>query len=60
MNNHKLISIDLAKNVFQVCILDDHNNIISNKKVKRKKLIETVMQSTAKRIIMESWYSGNS
>jgi len=59
MNNHKLISIDLAKNVFQVCILDDHNNIISNKKVTRKKLIETVMQSTAKRIVMESCYSSN-
>ena len=28
MNNHKLISIDLAKNVFQVCILDDHNNTV--------------------------------
>ncbi|BCE02771.1 hypothetical protein TYM08_P2834 [Marinicellulosiphila megalodicopiae] len=59
MSNHKLISLDLAKNVFQVCILIEHNKVISNKKVTRKKLIETVMQSDSKRIVMESCYSSN-
>jgi hypothetical protein len=26
MNNNSVMSIDLAKNVFQVCLLNPHNN----------------------------------
>lgn len=33
MNNNSVISIDLAKNVFQVCLLNPHNKITTNKKI---------------------------
>jgi len=37
------MSIDLAKNVFQVCLLNPHNKITTNKKVRRSKLLETML-----------------
>lgn len=59
MNNNSVISIDLAKNVFQVCLLNQHNKITINKKVRRSKLLETVLNLDAKRIVMEACYSSN-
>lgn len=59
MNNSNVISIDLAKNVFQVCLLNRHNKITTNKKVRRTKLLETVLNLDAKRIVMEACYSSN-
>ncbi len=59
MNNNSVISIDLAKNVFQVCLLNQHNKVTSNKKVRRTKLLETVLNLDAKRIVMEACYSSN-
>ena len=59
MNNYKLISIDLAKNVFQVCVLNEHNKPVFNKKVTRNKLVHTVMKFSAPRIVMEACYSSN-
>ncbi len=59
MGNNSVISIDLAKNVFQVCLLNENNKVRSNDKVKRGKLLETVMQLDAKRIVMEPCYSSN-
>jgi hypothetical protein len=43
MNKNSVISIDLAKNVFQVYLLNPHNQITINKKVRRSKLLETVL-----------------
>ena len=59
MNNNSVISIDLAKNVFQVCLLNRQNKITTNKKVRRAKLLETVLSLGAKRIVMEACYSSN-
>lgn len=59
MSNDNLISIDLAKNVFQICLLSEHNKVIFNKKVRRTKLLETVLRLDAKRIVMEACYSSN-
>jgi hypothetical protein len=52
-----LISIDLAKNVFQVCIFDEAYNIIMNKKVSRTKLLDTLRQFEAPHVVMEACYT---
>ena len=59
MNNHSVTSIDLAKNVFQVSLLNQHNKVTSNKKVRRSKLLETVLNLDAQRVVMEACYSSN-
>ncbi len=59
MNNNNVVSIDLAKSVFQVCVLSEHNKVLMNKKVSRVRLLETVMQANANRVVMEACYSSN-
>ena len=56
---HNVISIDLAKNVFQVCALDQHNRVVLNKKVTRAKLLPTLSQLEANFVVMEACYSSN-
>lgn len=57
MKHYKLLSIDLAKNVFQICCLDKNNQEKHNFKVKRNKLLEAVLQKNPQTIVMESCYS---
>lgn len=59
MNHCKLLSIDLAKTVFQICAMNDHNKILFNKKVTRKKLLKEVLNANPEKIFMESCYSAN-
>jgi transposase len=59
MKHCKLLSIDLAKTVFQLCSMDNNNHVIFNKKVSRKKLLESVLQSHPKTIVMEACYSAH-
>jgi len=59
MNKHSLISIDLAKNVFQVCLLNKYGKPIVNKKVRRNQLLQTVQQMDAPRVVLEACYSAN-
>ncbi len=40
---HKILGIDLAKSVFQLCLLND-NHIIFNKKMTRSRLLDAVRQ----------------
>lgn len=40
--NIKVVGIDLAKSVFQICVLDSENRVYSNTQVKRVKLLERV------------------
>ncbi|EIZ1007812.1 transposase, partial [Vibrio vulnificus] len=40
----KVVGIDIAKNLFQVCVLGTNGQILSNRKVKRDKLLDTVLQ----------------
>lgn len=57
--NNSVISIDLAKNVFQVCLFNEHHKPVFNKKVTRARLLETVMKLESNRIVMEACYSSN-
>ncbi len=36
----KVVGIDLAKNVFQICVINKHAELVSNKIVGRQKLKE--------------------
>lgn len=54
-----VISIDLAKNVFQVCVLDGDRKVKSNKKVKRSNLIHELHQYEPTLVVMEACYSAN-
>ncbi|AAO11513.1 Transposase and inactivated derivatives [Vibrio vulnificus CMCP6] len=40
----KVAGIDTAKNLFQVCVLSTDGQILSNIKVKRDKLLDTIRQ----------------
>ena len=57
--NNSVISIDLAKNVFQVCVLNEHRVAVLNKKVRRQDLLETVTNLEPNRVVMEACYSSN-
>lgn len=56
---HSVISIDLAKNVFQVCALSASNEVVFNKKVKRDKLLHELRQHAPTVVAMEACYSSN-
>ena len=49
--NVKVVGIDLAKNVFQVCVLLNDGNIAWNRKITRTKLLHTLRQFPAKPLI---------
>jgi len=59
MTDHSLVSIDLAKTVFQVCRFTENNKILSNKKVSRKKLSQEIAQLSPTTIVMEACYSAH-
>jgi len=59
MNKNSVISIDLAKNVFQVCLINEHNKVVFNRKIRRNNLVQTVLKLDCKHIVMEACYSSN-
>jgi len=59
MSNTKLMAIDLAKSVFQVCGLNEHNQVIFNKKLRRNQLVEFIAKQPPSPIYMEACYSSN-
>ena len=59
MNNHSLIAIDLAKNVFQVCIMGTHNRVLMNKSFNRKGLTEFMVKQPVSVVAMEACYSSH-
>lgn len=44
MNKIKLVGIDLAKNCYQVCALDEHGKVLYNRKYTAKKFAEAIHQ----------------
>lgn len=54
-----VISIDLAKNVFQVCTMNDDSKIKMNKKVSRNKLLHTLRQFEPTTVVMEACYTAH-
>ena len=59
MKHCKLLSIDLAKTVFQLCGMDKNHHVMFNKKVRRNQLIQSVLEIKPDVIVMESCYSAN-
>lgn len=57
--NVNLLSIDIAKNVFQLCGVDTNGKIVKEKKVSRNKLRETIVEWQPKTIAMEACGSAN-
>ena len=59
MKNYKIVGIDLANNVFQIAALNQANKVVFNKKVSRKKLMQTIQQLPDSIIAMEACGSAN-
>lgn len=59
MTDHNLVSVDLAKTVFQVCRFAEGNKVLSNKKLSRSKLSQEIAQLTPGTIVMEACYSAH-
>jgi len=59
MNNHSLIAIDLAKNVFQVCIVNSNNRVLMNKSFNRNALSEFMIKQKPALVAMEACYSSH-
>jgi transposase len=57
--NDRLVSVDLAKNSFQLCIYSKSGKILSNRKIKRAALREAIAQIEPTQIVMEACYSAN-
>lgn len=59
MTDLSLVSVDLAKSVFQLCQFTEDVKILSNKKVSRKKLHQEIAQLNPTTIVMEACYSAH-
>jgi len=59
MAKHNLISIDLAKNVFQVCGVTRHQKITFNKALRRRELAEFMANQVPVDVAMEACYSSH-
>ena len=55
----KTITIDLAKNVFQVCGVNEHIKPQFNKKLKRSELLDFMRQQSSTTVVMEACYSSH-
>ena len=59
MTKHNLLSVDLAKNVFQVCALNSQNKVLFNKKLSRQKFIVFMAQLPHSKVFIEACYSSH-
>lgn len=59
MSKLKLIAIDLAKNVFQVCGLNHHQQMKMNKALRRSEIAEYMAQQPPTLVAMEACYSSH-
>ena len=59
MTKHNLISIDIAKNIFQLCGMTEHQKITFNKPLKRQDLAEFMSRQAPTNIAMEACYSSH-
>jgi transposase len=55
----KTITIDLAKNVFQACGVNEHIQPQFNKKLKRNEVLDFMRQQQPTRVVMEACYSSH-
>ena len=54
MKNTTTISIDLAKEIFQVAVFSKHGKLLSNQAVKSQKMLEIIAQHPEANILMEA------
>lgn len=59
MNQSNTIAIDLAKNVFQICVLSSTHKVIREKRLSRAKLPEFIAKQEPSVITMEACYSSH-
>jgi transposase len=59
LGKHRLIAIDLAKNVFQVCGINRHLKVNINKSLRRCGLIEFMSQQPPTEVAIEACYSSH-
>jgi transposase len=59
MNEYKVVGIDLAKNVFQICALNRAGKVAFNQRLTRKKLASFIQQLPISDIAMEACGSAN-
>lgn len=54
MNDLRLIAVDLAKNVFQVCLFDRNGNVIFNKQMSRKRFSQYLAKQPGALVAFEA------
>ena len=54
MEDHRVIAIDLAKHIFQVCVLDGNNQQLCNKSLRRKPLAAFLAQQNPAVVALEA------
>jgi len=59
MTQHNIIAVDLAKTIFQVCKMTQHNKTVFNKSLSRTKLSKFMMQQPPSEVAMEACYSSH-
>lgn len=59
MNQHKLIAIDLAKNVFQVCGMNARQKVTFNRQLRRTELATFMQHQPPLEVVMEACYSSH-
>jgi len=59
MNQFNTIAIDLAKNVFQICVVSPNRKVIQNKSVSRSKLPDLIVNQPPSIVAMEACYSSH-
>lgn len=59
MKNTNTVAVDLAKSVFQVCLLSEHNKVLNNLRLSREKFKEFLLTTEASNVVMEACYSSH-
>ena len=59
MNEPRLVAVDLAKSVFQLCELDTHNNVVRDQRIRRSRLRQTLARTPSCVVAMEACYSSH-
>lgn len=57
--NINVVGIDLAKHIFQLCAVDVHGKIVKESSVRRKELLEKVIELSPRTIAMEACGGAN-
>jgi len=58
MTHIKILGIDIAKDVFQLCGINREGKILYKKRVKREQYVRTVASLSVERVEMASRYLG--